>query len=210
MILITYPNVTAEMTKVLLIDDHQMFLDGLELLLKRAGSYEVVGKICDPLKAIDFLTSNPVDIVLADIQMPGVDGIDLLKRILSRFPKIKVVMISMHEGDEFVQEIMALGGFGFLPKSMDSTKMVQELDRIRADQKVFPKRQKKAAQSQHFSERELEILRLLAKGKNSYEIAGQLFITLNTVKTHRRNMLRKLNASNTSQLLKIGFDNNLI
>lgn len=198
------------MTRVLLIDDHLMFLDGLELLLKRTGQYEVAGKINDPLQAVDFLSTTPVDIVLADIQMPGVDGIDLLKRIQSRFPKIKVVMISMHEGDEFVQEIMALGGYGFLPKSMDSTKMVQELDRVCMGVKVFPKRQKKAPQSQHFSERELEILRLLAKGKNSYEIAGELFITLNTVKTHRRNMLRKLNASNTSQLLKIGFDNNLI
>jgi DNA-binding NarL/FixJ family response regulator len=198
------------MIKVLLVDDHLMFLDGLELLLKRTGNYEVVGKINDPLQVIDFLASNPVDLVLADIQMPGVDGIDLLKRIISRFPKVKVVMISMHDGDEFVQEIMALGGYGFLPKSMDSSKMVFELDKVSADQKVFPKRQKKPVQTQHFSERELEILRLLAQGKSSYEIAGELFITLNTVKTHRRNMLRKLNASNTSQLLKIGFDNNLI
>jgi DNA-binding NarL/FixJ family response regulator len=198
------------MVKVLIVDDHQMFLDGLELLLKRTGTYEVVGKINDPLHVIDFLTTTPCDIVLADIQMPGVDGIDLLKRIMSRFDKIKVVIISMHEGDEFVQEIMTLGGYGFLPKSMDSNKMVQELDKVREDQKVFPRRQKKAVPTQHFSDRELEILRLLAKGKNSYEIAGELFITLNTVKTHRRNMLRKLNASNTSQLLKIGFDNNLI
>jgi len=200
------------MVKVLLVDDHLMFLDGLELLLKRTGTYEVMGKINDPLHVVDFLATTPVDIVLADIQMPGVDGIDLLKRIMSRFPKTKVVMISMHEGDEFMSEIMALGGYGFLPKSMDSNKMVLELDKVRDDQKVFPKRQKKAEQSQtqHFSERELEILRLLAQGKNSYEIAGELFITLNTVKTHRRNMLRKLNASNTSQLLKIGFDNNLI
>ncbi|MEI9919813.1 MAG: response regulator transcription factor [Bacteroidota bacterium] len=198
------------MFKILLVDDHLMFLDGLELLLKRTGNYEVAGKINDPLQVVDFLSGTPVDIVLADIQMPGVDGIDLAKRILSRFPGTKVVMISMHEGDEFVQEIMALGGYGFLHKSMDSNKMVQELDKICADQKVFPKRQKKIVPTQHFSERELEILRLLAQGKNSYEIAGQLFITLNTVKTHRRNMLRKLNASNTSQLLKIGFDNNLI
>jgi len=198
------------MVKILLVDDHQMFMDGLELLLKRTGNYEVTGKINDPLYVIDFLSGTAVDIILADIQMPGVDGIDLLKRVMSRFPAIKVVMISMHEGDEFVQEIMALGGYGFLPKSMDSNKMVLELDKVCDDQKVFPKRQKKLVPTQHFSERELEILRLLAQGKNSYEIAGQLFITLNTVKTHRRNMLRKLNASNTSQLLKIGFDNNLI
>jgi DNA-binding NarL/FixJ family response regulator len=198
------------MTRILLVDDHLMFLDGLELLLKRTGNYEVVGKINDPLQVVEFLAACPVDIVLADIQMPGVDGIDLLKRIQSRFPKIKVVMISMHEGDEYIHEIIALGGYGYLPKSMDSNKMVQELDRVCEDQKVFPKRPKKLVHTEHFSDRELEILRLLAKGKNSYEIAGELFITLNTVKTHRRNMLRKLNASNTSQLLKIGFDNNLI
>jgi len=77
------------MVKVLIVDDHLMFLDGLELLLKRTGTYEVVGKINDPLHVIDFLTTTPVDIVLADIQMPGVDGIDLLKRIMSRLPKQK-------------------------------------------------------------------------------------------------------------------------
>lgn len=198
------------MTRVLLIDDHSLFLDGLELLLKRTGNYEVAGKINDPLKAIDFLNTHRVDMVLADIQMPGIDGLDLLKRIQSRFPLIKVVMISMHEEDEFVQEIMSSGGYGFLPKSMDSSRMMEELSKIRDGAKIFPKGTKKAAQSEHFSERELEILRLLAKGKNSFEIAEELFITLNTVKTHRRNMLRKLKASNTSQLLKIGFDNNLI
>jgi two-component system nitrate/nitrite response regulator NarL len=198
------------MNRVLLIDDHTLFLDGLELLLKRTGRYDVLGKIREPLQAIDFLNANQVDLVLADIQMPGIDGLDLLKRIHSRFPLVKVVMISMHEEDEFIAEIMNSGGCGFLPKSMDSGKMVEELDRICAGAVVFPKRARKVAQSEHFSERELEILRLLAKGKNSYEIAEQLFITLNTVKTHRRNMLRKLKASNTSQLLKIGFDNNLI
>lgn len=198
------------MTRILLVDDHRMFLDGLELLLKRTGRYDVVGKLNDPLQVVDFLMGVSVDVVLADIQMPGVDGIDLLKRILPRFPNVKIAMISMHDGDEYVQEIMGFGGYGFLPKSMDSDKMVEELDRICAGQKVFPRRTRKVVQSEHFSERELEILRLLAKGKNSYEIAGELFITLNTVKTHRRNMLRKLNASNTSQLLKIGFDNNLI
>jgi DNA-binding NarL/FixJ family response regulator len=199
-----------KMTKVLLIDDHTLFLDGLELLLRRTGRYEVAGKINDPLQTIDFLNANPVELVLADIQMPGIDGLDLLKRIQSRFPQIKVVMISMHEEDEFVQEIMGSGGYGFLPKSMDSARMVEELDKICSGAKVFPKGTKKATQSEHFSDRELEILRLLAKGKSSFEIAEELFITLNTVKTHRRNMLRKLKASNTSQLLKIGFDNNLI
>jgi DNA-binding NarL/FixJ family response regulator len=198
------------MNRVLLIDDHSLFLDGLELLLKRTGRYEVTGKITDPLQAIDFLNTQPVDLVLADIQMPGIDGLDLLKRIHSRFPQLKVVMISMHQEEEFVTEIMNSGGNGFLPKSMDSDKMVEELDRVCEGEMVFPKRAKKTLRSEHFSDRELEILRLLAKGKNSYEIAEQLFITLNTVKTHRRNMLRKLKASNTSQLLKIGFDNNLI
>lgn len=196
--------------RILLIDDHFLFLDGLELLLKKTKRFDVVGKLSDPLQAIDFLVQNEVDIVLADIQMPGINGIDLLKRIQSRFPATKIVMISMHEEDEFVQEVISLGGYGFLNKSLDSDKMVEELLRISKGVRVFPKRVRKNAPTEHFSERELEILRLLAKGRNSYEIAEQLFITLNTVKTHRRNMLRKLNASNTSQLLKIGFDNNLI
>ena len=195
---------------LVLVDDHSLFLDGLELLLSKTDKFRVVGKLTDPLMAIDFLAHQEASMVLVDIQMPGINGIDLLKRILSRFPSLKIVVISMHEEDDFVQEVMSLGGFGFLNKSLDSDKIVEELVKISKGQKVFPRRAKKITQSEHFSDRELEILRLLAKGKNSYEIAEQLFITLNTVKTHRRNMLRKLNASNTSQLLKIGFDNNLI
>jgi DNA-binding NarL/FixJ family response regulator len=196
--------------KVLLIDDHHLFLDGLELVLKKSKQFHVVGKLSDPFQAIDLLSRTEAEMVLLDIQMPGINGIDLLKRILSRHPLVKVVMISMHEEDEFIQEVTTLGAYGFLSKSTDSSLMLEDLVRISKGLKVFPKRAKKAAPTEHFSERELEILRLLAKGKNSFEIAEQLFITLNTVKTHRRNMLRKLKASNTSQLLKIGFDNNLI
>jgi DNA-binding NarL/FixJ family response regulator len=199
------------MTRVMLIDDHFLFLDGLELVLKRTRRYQVVRKVNDPLQAIDLMGEERVDMALVDIQMPGINGIDLLKRIQSRFPLTKVVMISMHEEDEFIHEARMAGGSGFLLKSMDSDKLVEALDSIVKGARIFPPRKtRKVGSTETFSERELEILRLLAKGKNSYEISETLFITLHTVKTHRRNMLRKLNASNTSQLLKIGFDNNLI
>ena len=199
------------MTRVLLVDDHTLFLDGLELLLSRfSGQYNVVGKIREPLKTIDFLEEVSVDIVLVDIEMPGVNGVDLLKRIISRFPLVKVAVVTMHDEDQFIQEVMAAGGHGFLLKSWDSEDLLQKVNYVSKGIKVFPNRPKRISQSEHFSDREAEILRLLGKGKNSYEIANELFITINTVKTHRRNMLRKLKATNTSQLLKFGFDNNLI
>lgn len=199
------------MTRVLLVDDHTLFLDGLELLLKRlSGQYLVVGKIHEPLKAIGFMENTHVDLVLIDIEMPGVNGVDLLKRILSRFPVVKVAVITMHDEDQFIQEVMAAGGHGFLLKSWDSEDLLQKVNYLAKGIKVFPNRPKRANQSEHFSDRETEILRLLGKGRNSNEIAEELFITINTVKTHRRNMLRKLQATNTSQLLKFGFDNNLI
>jgi DNA-binding NarL/FixJ family response regulator len=116
----------------------------------------------------------------------------------------------MHDEDQFIQEVMAAGGHGFLLKSWDSEDLLQKVNYVSKGIKVFPNRPKRTSQSEHFSDREAEILRLLGKGKNSYEIANELFITINTVKTHRRNMLRKLKATNTSQLLKFGFDNNLI
>lgn len=199
------------MTRVLLVDDHTLFLDGLELLLSRfSGQYTVVGKIHEPLKTIDFLENVSVDLVLVDIEMPGVNGVDLLKRIVSRFPQVKVAVITMHDEDQFIQEVMAAGGHGFLLKSWDSEDLLQKVNYITKGIKVFPNRPKRLSQSEHFSDREVEILGLLGKGKNSFEIAEELFITINTVKTHRRNMLRKLKATNTSQLLKFGFDHNLI
>ncbi|MEK6783685.1 MAG: response regulator transcription factor [Bacteroidota bacterium] len=199
------------MTRVLLVDDHTLFLDGLELLLRRfSGHYSVVGKIHEPLKTLEFMENAVVDLVLIDIEMPGVNGVDLLKRIISRFPLIKVAVVTMHDEDQFIQEVMAAGGHGFLLKSWDSEDLLQKVNSIAKGQRVFPNRPKRINRSEHFSDRETEILRLLGKGKNSSEIAEELFITVSTVKTHRRNMLRKLKASNTSQLLKFGFDNNLI
>ena len=199
------------MTRVLLVDDHTLFLDGLELLLRRfSGQYHVVGKIHEPLKTLEFIENTSVDLVLIDIEMPGVNGVDLMKRILSRFSQIKVAVVTMHDEDQFIQEVIAAGGHGFLLKSWDSEDLLQKVNSVIKGIRVFPSRPKRSHQSEHFSDRETEILRLLAKGKNSLEIAEELFITINTVKTHRRNMLRKLKAANTSQLLKFGFDNNLI
>jgi|SRR6478609_5282941 len=199
------------MIRVLLVDDHTLFLDGLELLLRRSSAqYNVVGKIHEPLKTLEFMEGVLIDLVLIDIEMPGVNGVDLLKRILSRFPHMKVAVITMHDEDQFIQEVIAAGGHGFLLKSWDSEELLHKVNSIAKGIRVFPSRPKRPNQSEHFSDRETEILRLLAKGKNSLEIAEDLFITINTVKTHRRNMLRKLKATNTSQLLKFGFDNNLL
>ena len=199
------------MTRVLLIDDHTLFLDGLELLLGRlSGEFKVVGKIHEPLKALEYMEEVAVDLVLIDIEMPGVNGVDLLKRILSRFPAIKVAVLTMHDEDQFMQEVISAGGHGFLLKSWDSDDLLQKVNSVMKGNRVFPNRPKRPNQTEHFSDRETELLRLLAKGKNSSEIAEELFITINTVKTHRRNMLRKLKATNTSQLLKYGYDNNLI
>ena len=199
------------MTRVLLIDDHTLFLDGLELLLGRSScEFKVVGKIHEPLKTLEYMEEVAVDLVLIDIEMPGVNGVDLLKRILSRFPAIKVAVLTMHDEDQFMQEVISAGGHGFLLKSWDSDDLLQKVNSVIKGNRVFPSRPKRPNQTEHFSDRETELLRLLAQGKNSSEIAEELFITINTVKTHRRNMLRKLKATNTSQLLKYGYDNNLI
>lgn len=199
------------MTRVLLVDDHTLFLDGLELLLRRfSEQFTVAGKINEPLKTLEFMEDTAVDLVLMDIEMPGVNGVDLMRRILSRFPNVKVAVVTMHDEDQFIQEVIAAGGHGFLLKSWDSEELLHKVNSIIEGARFFPSRKKRTHQSEHFSGRETEILRLLAKGKNSLEIAEELFITINTVKTHRRNMLRKLKAANTSQLLKFGFDNNLI
>jgi DNA-binding NarL/FixJ family response regulator len=198
------------MIRVILADDHVLFTDGLELVLSRSGRFEVTGKINHPLDLLDYMQEHPCDLLLLDIQMPGLDGIELLKRIPSRFPDTRVVIISMHEEDDFIHEVLLLGASGFIAKSTESSLMLDMLQRVAAGEKVFPKARRRPAQHQLFTEREVEILRLIGKGKNNMEIADHLYITVHTVKTHRRNMLRRHHAANTSQLLKIGFENNLL
>lgn len=198
------------MVNVILADDHVLFTDGLELVLNRSGKFKVIGKVNNPHNLLDFVQLNPCHLLLLDIQMPGLDGIELMRRIPSRFPGIRTVILSMHEEDDFISEVMALGADGFIPKSTESHLMVEWLECVMSGEKIFPRPVRKAAPSQVFTEREIEILRLIGKGKSNTEIAETLFITVHTVKTHRRNMLRRLHASNTSQLLKIGFENNLL
>lgn len=198
------------MVNVILADDHVLFTDGLELVLNRSGKFKVIGKVNNPHNLLDFVQLNPCHLLLLDIQMPGLDGIELMRRIPSRFPGIRTVILSMHEEDDFISEVMALGADGFIPKSTESHLMVEWLECVMSGEKIFPRPMRKTAPSQVFTEREIEILRLIGKGKSSTEIAETLFITVHTVKTHRRNMLRRLHASNTSQLLKIGFENNLL
>ena len=132
------------MTRVLLVDDHTLFLDGLELLLSRStGQYSVVGKVHEPLKTLELMEDVMVDLVLIDIEMPGVNGVDLLKRIISRFPSVKVAVITMHDEDQFIQEVMASGGHGFLLKSWDSEDLLQKVNSISKGIRVFPNRRRR-------------------------------------------------------------------
>jgi len=198
------------MVNVILADDHVLFTDGLEPVLNRSLKFNVIGKVNNPLDLLDFMTEHPCEMLLLDIEMPGLDGIELLKRIPSRFPGTRVVIVSMHEEDDFINEVIAHGASGFIAKSTEGELLLQKLLRVAAGEKIFPKATRRLIQSQIFTDREIEILRLIGKGKNNAEIADHLYITIHTVKTHRRNMLRRLEATNTSQLLKIGFEHNLL
>lgn len=200
--------------RTVLADDHKLFCEGLERVLAETGNFQIVAKFHNGHALLEnFLTHSP-ELLIIDVEMPMLNGFDTLKRIRLNNPTLVIVVLSMHEESVFSQEAYTLGANAYLNKSMESTGLIDALLEACNGKKVFPVFNTSTPKSESpFSEREYEILRLIATGKTSEQIAERLHISHLTVKAHRRNMMRKLNVNNAAELvskaLEMGYLYNL-
>ncbi len=213
--------------KIHLADDHQVLIDGLTNLLQTVSNFEVVGNSLDGTTVYKDVVQNNADILILDISMPKKDGIETLKEFHEKKTPCKVIILSSYDDLKIIKEVMKLGAKGYLTKKCAGENIIEAIDAVYQGQEYFcdDVREKifnsftqnnpklpanQYNENQLLSPREIEIITLIALEYSGKEISEQLFISTNTVETHRKNIMKKLHTKNTIGLVKYALKNNLI
>jgi DNA-binding NarL/FixJ family response regulator len=208
--------------KLLIVDDHTMFLQGIISLLEQEPNINIVDKAVNGIEALEIIKKSAIDLLILDISMPAMDGIELSKILKKQHPQIKILIVSTHSNAMIVSRLIRIGVNGYLLKNAEKEELLKAINTIASgenyfaeelEEKHFTNSSRIEKQSSHITElssREKEILVLIAQEYNTAEIAEKTFISLNTVNTHRRNLLSKLNAKNTAGLVKYAVENGLV
>ncbi|MEO1049999.1 MAG: response regulator transcription factor [Bacteroidota bacterium] len=214
-----------EPIKILLVDDHKVVRDGIRSYLEDDGAYEVVEEAGDGLDALNKLKKITADIVMIDINMPGMDGITATKEITTSFPDTKVLALTMHDAYQHIRAMLDAGASGYLLKSCDQEEVKKAISTILDGDNYFSNevthtvmnnltKKKAKAVSPHLTtpltEREKEVYKLILEENSNKEIADKLFISVRTVEVHKRNLLEKTGAKNTAGLVLFAVNNNLM
>lgn len=207
---------------LLIADDHTMFLEGIVSLLGQESDINIIGKAHNGIEALDIIKTTSVDLVILDISMPEMDGIELTKILKKKYPEIKILVVSTHSNVNIISRLIRIGVNGYLLKNAEKSELLEAIHSIIEGNNYFSEEtedkyickqlriEKQVLNLTELSSREKEILVLIANEYNTAEIAEKTFISLNTVNTHRRNLLSKLNAKNTAGLVKYAVENGLV
>lgn len=209
---------------LLLVDDHQMMIDGLLAILQKEENICIVGVALHGNMALEFIKKNTVDLVITDISMPQMNGIELTKAIKAINSNIKVIALSMHNDIHHINEMLDAGISGYLLKNTGNEELILSINKIMEggvhySQEVsdtilknYTNTQQKKANIDkiNITEREREIIVLITKEYSNAQIADQLFISERTVETHRKNIYKKTNTNNIVGLVKFAFEHNII
>lgn len=215
---------SGDKISVLLVDDHTLLRDGIRALLALSREIKVVGEAGDGESAIELVGSLQPDIVLMDIAMPVLDGLEATRRIKDRYKKVKVLILTQHENREYVYPILKAGADGYVLKKAAGTELVSAIkavyeggtflypsvaravveDYLRADGTINERRHSR------LTDREIEVLKLVAEGRGNQEIADILCLSVKTVTGHRTNIMEKLDIHNRTELVKYAIRTGLI
>lgn len=200
------------MIQLLLADDHDIMLDGYASILQDQSNITIVGKAHNGKEVITLLEHLSCDILLLDINMPFMDGVETARHLKRHKPSIKIIILSMLNNLSYIKELIAIGVEGYLLKNCDKHSFITAINAVYRNQKYFDETIQKILNTGYrteymvnnkevsLSEREVEIIRMVALGMTSSEIASELFISPHTVKTHRKNVNAKLQITNPVEL----------
>jgi DNA-binding NarL/FixJ family response regulator len=210
-----------EPLKVLIVDDHQMFIDGLKTILNRIKTVKVVAEANNGEQALGVLKNNQIDIMITDIGMPGMSGTELTKNVKELYPYIKILVLTMHNEREIIHEIIMSEAEGYVLKNAGRQELVNAIEKISDNGTYYSNevlsiiaenyiyKEKIKEKTEELTEREIEILKLVCQENTTAEIAEKLFISPLTVETHRKNILRKTKVKTIVGLIKFAIENNL-
>lgn len=205
---------SAQKRRIFIVDDHFLIPQGVTALLSDQSSFEISGMCNNPEEVMGMLKRNPTDILITDISMPQMSGIQLTRLVLEKYPKMRVLALSMFCEPVTVKQMIDAGVSGYILKDTTKEEMVLALNTIADGEKYFCNEVQfaiaKGNSMVRFTERETEIIKLIAEKFSSKEIAERLAISERTVETHRSNILRKTSSVNTAGLLQYAYQNNII
>lgn len=206
--------------RILLADDHQMFRDALRSLLEKAPNIHIVGETGDGLEVVKLTRATTPDIVCMDIGMPGMNGIEATRRLVSTCPGVKVIAVSAFADQRYALDMFDAGAVAYVTKSGAGEELLRAIEAVKKNQKyVCPRvasviaggwsaqRDLKLSTPLQLGARERQVLQLVAEGHTSQQIANQLHIAHSTVEVHRRNIMRKLDLHNVAELTRYAINN---
>lgn len=212
-------NTAESKVRVMLVDDHILVLEGIRARLEREEGIVVVGQATDGQEALDLIEELKPDVVMMDVSMPNMNGIETTKIFQQRYPDLKVLILSMHDNREYISQLMLHGAKGYILKDVSVEEMVRAIRSVadgatyicRAATETFFRfgEQQESAES-NLTSREEAILARVARGLSSKAISNELNISARTVESHRQNIKTKLQLNTTAELTKYAYDQNLI
>lgn len=207
--------------KIILVDDHELIREGLKKVLNKESDIEVVGEASGSEEMFDLLNNNEVDIIVLDISLPGRSGLDLISEIKNQFNDVKILILSMHPEERFAVRALRAGASGYLTKGSASKLFIEAIRKIKNGGKYIS-----AELAEHLafelevdhnkplhetlSNREFEVMRLIAEGKTVSEIAEILCISVNTVTSYRSRILEKMKMKSNAEIIRYAIEQNLI
>jgi DNA-binding NarL/FixJ family response regulator len=212
------------MIKILICDDQELVCEGLNAILGTSNLVEVVGMSFNGLEAIEFLEKHPVDVVLMDLKMPVLNGIQATKQIKEKFPNVRILVLTTYDADQWVLDAIRYGADGYLLKDAPREKLLQAIDEVNSGRtpvdskvagKIFEQISKMPQKSpttigSNLTEREKEVLMLISHGKSNSEIAENLYLSEGTVRNYVSSILEKLDVTDRTQAAVIAIRSGLV
>jgi DNA-binding NarL/FixJ family response regulator len=214
--------VTAAITDILVIDDHPIVLDGIRTMLKDEPGFNIIGIARNAAEALSFLEQHSPDIILLDISLPDMDGLQLCQKIRLSNKKSKIIGLTSFNEAGMISGLLQRGGNGYLLKNMERSELIRAIQTVlkgkiflsdAANESILAQFHNQKAATEEgplITRREKEILLMLADGLKGPEIAEKLFLSPLTVETHRKNLCKKLNANSVQLLLKVARERKII
>jgi len=197
------------MKKLLLVDDHEVVRSGLKTLLSNL-SFDVIDEACSGKKAYEMAQNNQYDLIIMDISMDGISGLDAMSKILNRIPQQNILILSMHDSDLVIQKAKNAGAKGYVTKSDISDNLIKAIQSIDSGQDFFPLTLSNLNPIDQLNEREFEVFKMIASGFNLADIANDLDISQKTVANYQTSIKQKLKLSNPIEFYKLAIEYKLI